>query len=88
MRMVTRTIKHVVVATKCIHTATMEVEDLSFTLPARGELGEKEIARLINKMLDADGGLYKLVKIVGFTEETNRFGMPEETFIKNATVIE
>lgn len=89
MRMVVKTLSHLVVCTKCIHLDTMEVEDFSFRFPLHGKKipDEAKIARMINSNLAKDG-VYKLIKIVSINVEVTKFGMEEEKFIANATVID
>lgn len=84
MRMVTRTIKTSVIATKCVNTDTMEVVDMTFTLSKVGA-DEKLIAKNLNKKLK--GTDLKLVKILGVAEEVVKFGMTEEEFMSYAKVI-
>lgn len=84
MRMVTRTIKSIVVVTKCVNTDTMEVEDHTFTIANHGKATNP--TKIINKSL-ANSPL-KLVKVIETREETAKYKMPEDVFILNATVVE
>ena len=65
MRWITRTIKSVIVITKCVNADTMEVEDCTLRI---GNVPPEKIEKTVNKVLE--NSPYKLVKVLEtFTEE-------------------
>lgn len=83
MKYITRTIKTLIVITKCVDTETLEIVDKTFTI---GNVPSKYAEREVNKQLK--GTTLKLAKILNTTFEENKYKMTEQEFMTNAEIVD
>lgn len=83
-RMVTRTVKVAVCEVMCLDTITATVSHMDYTVPG-GVTAEKELLKYIQKSHDT--ATFKCVAITKVEHSDILYGMPEEVFIKLATVL-
>lgn len=83
-RMVTRTITATVVELKCADLVDNKLFDTSITLSGTYKNNEAVLKRA-KKMLDSDS--QTVLQVISTNEQMNTYGMPEEEFIANASII-
>lgn len=83
-RMVTRTVELSLCETMCMDTTTAEVQIHTFEIGG-GLTDEKALLKVIKKLYETD--TFKCVAISKITPKEILYGMPENEFIKLATIL-
>ena len=82
-RMVTRTIELNTYTVRTMNIETAEVIDIDYTLGTSYKSGD--ILKQLRAEHETD--TLKLVAVINHTTETRLYGMDEQTFINNATIL-
>ena len=83
VKMITRTIEQTTVEVMCVDTNTAQVTINSYTIG--GSYTDEDLLKKLKKLFETDGIV--LVKIESKYTEELLLGMPEDDFIRYATVL-